>query len=222
MVQRISGSDSLRNADTRSLAVGDVRVLKSIAGRIRYLVEMATGRSLVDGEEASVPRNPQGLLGVDLSGPPFGPCIPHAVWWFGGMKPDTSGAGEWAGQRSRLSVVSGVTRVLPVTFRPKAFADYTRAPMSRAYPSIVVYRTSSASSESITLTCLQEKGDETGRSQTFTLANSTNEQAFTCTTAYWDVRNGRNRELGLRVETTANTNVQVVRGFAAPTAKLTY
>ena len=222
MVQRYVSSDSLRDEDTRSLALGDVRVLKSIVGRIRYLAEMATGRSIVDGEEAGIPRNPQGLLGVDLSGPPYGPCVLHSTWWFGGMKPDTSGAGEWAGQRARLSFVDGATRVLPVTFRPKAFADYTRAPMSRAYPSIVVYRSSSAAVNSITVTCLQDKGDETGRSQTFTLANSTSEQTFVCTSAFWDVRNGRNRELGLRLETTATTNVLLVRAHAGPTEKLTY
>lgn len=61
----------------------------SLAGRDRHLWEMVTGASAVAGEPAAVPTNPQGLVGIDMSGPPFGPCLLLPVAWWEG----SSGAG---------------------------------------------------------------------------------------------------------------------------------
>jgi hypothetical protein len=83
-------------------------IAQSLAGRDRHLWEMLHGASAVDGELAAVPSNPQGLVGIDMSGPPFGPCLLLPVaWWQGrsgaGVQPtnpwsaiaDTAAATPW-------------------------------------------------------------------------------------------------------------------------------
>ena len=67
---------------TRNNAPAHSEVAQSLAGRARLAWETVHGVSAVSGEAAGIPLNPQGMRGIDLSGPPFGPCLllPVAHW----------------------------------------------------------------------------------------------------------------------------------------------
>lgn len=105
---RLYSSQFLLASEVAAHAPARSEVGQSLAGRDRHLWEMATGASAVDGEPASVGRNPQGLVGIDMSGPPFGPCLLLPVsWWEGrsgaGVQPtnrwsavgDTAASEDW-------------------------------------------------------------------------------------------------------------------------------
>lgn len=72
----------VNEGDVRNNAPAAAEVAMSIAGRSRLLWELAHGASAVPGEPPAIGPNPQGLIGVDWSGPPFGPCLllPVACW----------------------------------------------------------------------------------------------------------------------------------------------
>lgn len=63
--------------NNQSPAVAEVA--RSLAGRARWLHEMATGQSAETGTAAGVLRNPQGLVGVDHSGAPYGVALRHPI-----------------------------------------------------------------------------------------------------------------------------------------------
>ncbi len=85
-MRRYGSNDTLTDLQTASLATAGADVIRSIVGRTRYLYEMVAGRSGVSGEEAIAPRNPCGDIGVNLSGPPWGPALRHTVWCTGGIQ----------------------------------------------------------------------------------------------------------------------------------------
>jgi hypothetical protein len=63
--------------DNQSPAVAETA--RILAGRARWLYEMATGESADAAEDPIIPRNPQGLYGVDHSGPPYGVALQHPI-----------------------------------------------------------------------------------------------------------------------------------------------
>jgi hypothetical protein len=79
-----------RIISTRSLSANEVRnnapayseVGQSLAGRARLVWETAHGARAVPDEPPAITPNPQGTVGIDMSGPPFGPCLlmPVALW----------------------------------------------------------------------------------------------------------------------------------------------
>lgn len=77
-LQRFISTKSLTKDESISNApaVAD-RVIESIAGRARVLWELATGQNPV--ADSGYRLNPQGLRGVDLSGPPWGPALKHTI-----------------------------------------------------------------------------------------------------------------------------------------------
>jgi hypothetical protein len=78
-------------------AAAQSEVPQSLAGRDRHLWEMAHGASAVSGEPASVPPNPQGLIGVDMSGPPYGPALLLPVaWWEGRTGAGVAPTNQWS------------------------------------------------------------------------------------------------------------------------------
>ena len=72
-------------AATKDQAPCLAEVGQALSGKARYLYELAAGNSAVAGEDPVVPANPQGLTGVDLSGPPWGSAILRPAAWFGGV-----------------------------------------------------------------------------------------------------------------------------------------
>jgi len=84
---RLSSTLYLTNAATRGHAPAYSETAQSLVGRPRVAWELAHGASAVPGETPSIPLNPQGQYGVDMSGPPFGPCLLMHVASFG-LNPD--------------------------------------------------------------------------------------------------------------------------------------
>jgi hypothetical protein len=94
---RIYYSVPLAPGEVAAHAIAKTDVGQSLAGRDRHLWEMATGASAVVDEPASVERNPQGLIGIDMSGPPFGPCLLLPVaWWEGRSGAGVSAPSIWS------------------------------------------------------------------------------------------------------------------------------
>lgn len=56
-------------------------IARALAGGSREAWELIRGQSAVTGEPPVTGRNPQGLVGVDLSGPPWGSAIRHPLVW---------------------------------------------------------------------------------------------------------------------------------------------
>lgn len=54
---------------------------------VRSLWELATGENPSADDSSATPRNPQGELGVDRSGPPWGPAPRHTIASAGGRRP---------------------------------------------------------------------------------------------------------------------------------------
>jgi hypothetical protein len=76
----------LEDAQASSLAAARAHPLaQALGGMARVLYELVAGVSGVDGEPPASGTNPQGLIGVDLSGPPWGPAIRHPIAAFAGL-----------------------------------------------------------------------------------------------------------------------------------------
>lgn len=79
---RMGSTLFLTEAATKGHAGAYSETAQSLVGRPRVAWELATGASAVAGEPPVVGQNPQGTIGVDLSGPPFGACmlLPVSMW----------------------------------------------------------------------------------------------------------------------------------------------
>jgi hypothetical protein len=124
---RIYKKDALTSAEVAAHAGSLSEVGQSLAGRDRHLWEMAHGASAVTGEPAAVGLNPQGLVGVDMSGPPFGPCLLLPVaWWQGRSGGGVQPTNAW-------SAIDGTAVVFPwrVWNRPHAFNSDGTSPLSQ-------------------------------------------------------------------------------------------
>lgn len=81
---RIVSNIPLTADQVRNNAPAYSEVGQSLAGRARLAWELAHGASAVPGEVPAIGRNPQGGVGIDMSGPPYGPCLLQPVaWWTG-------------------------------------------------------------------------------------------------------------------------------------------
>lgn len=85
-------NDPLTTAQTASLATASTDVIRSIVGRTRWLYELVSGESGDADEVAVTPKNPAGTIGVNLTGPPWGPALRHTVWCTGGIVDTTTTA----------------------------------------------------------------------------------------------------------------------------------
>ena len=84
----------LRMSEVRTLAPVRARnIALSLAGRARTIYELATG-SDAGNDGGGSPINPQGRLGTDLSGPPFGPCIRQSLCVVEGLATVSNIVGE--------------------------------------------------------------------------------------------------------------------------------
>jgi len=93
-IRYLTSSQALRMSEVRTLAPVRARnFAASLGGLPRMLYELATGSDAGQDGGAS-PINPQGMLGTDLSGPPFGPAIRHTLCVAEGQGPQASITGE--------------------------------------------------------------------------------------------------------------------------------
>ncbi len=146
MTARLFSRRFLPAAATQTHAHAYSETAQSLVGRARFAWELATGASAVAGEVPMVETNPQGQIGVDMSGPPFGPALLLPVW-------------EWVGQpdggvspNNYLSAVGTTTVRLPqfsMWNRPHAVRPDGLAPLQQM---AFVHRTQSGAGTSTVLT----------------------------------------------------------------------
>lgn len=123
---------ALRESDTQNLAPASAEVFALLAGRNRWLNEFLRGRFEQDRhgaaeiEPAATPPNPQGLTGVDHSGPPYGVALRHSVATYNSIQ---YASGTSPLNDSRAIDVAGV-RILPISFFVKPFPPIENTPHS--------------------------------------------------------------------------------------------
>lgn len=102
MPSKIGENTPLANEAFRSEAVAHTEVIRSLAGRTRYLYELISGHVPVSADDQPAsPRNPDGELGLNFSGPPWGSAKLVPIAWIGGLK--DGGTGIHSGTRPLTS-----------------------------------------------------------------------------------------------------------------------
>lgn len=81
MLTRTTSTEPLTDAEVTSWAPARAkRLASSLVGRGRYLIELLQGQSGFS-DDGATPLNPQGKIGIDRSGPPWGDAHLHPLWW---------------------------------------------------------------------------------------------------------------------------------------------
>ena len=173
MTVKYGSSIPLTDNQACSLAPARAEVIQSLTGNTAQLYELATGSKA--GDRAVTPLNPQGELGVDLSGPPWGSCLLTPIWTMSGKKPNTA---EAYGRRTICTVSSTSTQAWmnPIFVRPHAEFASGIAPLSAAQLAFIAYL-SAAGSVTLSLTWQNYTIGDDEQTTTFTV-NSTSETTF--------------------------------------------
>lgn len=177
----------LRDADVDSDSPANVEVAQGLAGRARILWELATG-DVPDGEAVTA-RNPQGLIGVDCSGPPWGSAHRYPVAVMAGRKVNTAVVSS----RPIPAIVGPSSRTFSfrVWHRPyEVRSEYGYAPpLARGYLAIGLY--SSAGTPTVSMGCWAN--DEDWRDANVgSQAVSTTDTDYFSASLFWRLRPGRN------------------------------
>lgn len=201
----------LTDAQVRNHARARVEVIQALAGRARILWELATGNVPVDGPPASG-YNPQGLVGCDLSGPPWGSIHRHVIATMGGIKPDSA---TFSSRPATYFPLTGLSapHLRSVTWRVwnrpfETLPETGVAPLSRARLLVSGY---SSSATNPTITVYGRTNDERASeamSESFTQTTGATEESFTLTSSFF-----------LRLKPGANT---IILTFASDTSSATY
>lgn len=190
MVTRIGDDIWMTDADLRSQAPGRKEIVAALGGRARILTELAEGRTAVAGEQAATPRNPQGQIGCDLSGPPWGSAIRHPIAWCSGVKPATTKLMAPAPQigtinrNSTGATTIGVFGPWLIWNRPfEQWVDNRGPPYSRGYLSLCANGTHAASVDLFIRIWNETLGEtpDSARSTTETLSVTTTEATYDTT-----------------------------------------
>lgn len=196
-IQRVTSHEALTDAETRSLApMRAKRLAYSIPGRLRWLYELATGESPVDDGGGS-PINPQGLIGADRSGPPFGDAHLHPLWSSGGLFNTsttiypTQALSAGMGRLISLDGGAGTIRRITARFFCRPFARSPLAPYSRAYLRAIGTSDDLVTTSSATIRVFGPAGDS-GPSTSATVSTTTSASfgtgAWTPVTPGWNER----------------------------------
>lgn len=154
-IQRIVSTEPLTDAECRSMAPARARRLAtSIAGRARALYELALGAPAFD-DGGATPLNPQGSLGVDRSGPPWGDAHLHPVWVYGATL-----QGVYPGIRA-IEVDGGIGHIVRLRARwwCRPFQMAPGVPYSRAYLRGMISRKGGSGTATATVRVYGPSGD---------------------------------------------------------------
>ncbi len=152
----------LTKDSTKDEQSADAAVIESLAGRTRSLYEMVGGTVAEAGGAPML--NPQGVVGADFSGPPFGSAKMHLVACYAGTSDANSSGGRSFDPSSPVYFND-----LRVFIRPHI--SYDGAPYTRLYPAIIA---SSTSSNTITMDYLVNNDLDYGGTLSFgSVASST-------------------------------------------------
>lgn len=89
MVSKLGFDGCMPDSQIRSESRGGIEIPRQLAGKARVLYELAAGESGVPGEEPSSGYNPQGEVGCDQSGPPWGSAFLHPIAVWSGLADDS-------------------------------------------------------------------------------------------------------------------------------------
>jgi hypothetical protein len=152
----------------RTYAPAYASIVESLAGRVRYLYELATGQAAIPTDGVVTPLNPQGRVGIDRSGPPWGDALFHPLWIYEGTPVSSTIYGERA--IASLSGTGDRARVI-AQLQVRPFQDRPLAPYSLGELTIFGIRTGGASNAVATISTYPDKYD-TGSARTTTLTMS--------------------------------------------------
>lgn len=153
---RIVSTEPMTDAECRTLAPAVARRLAtSLAGRARALYELASGAAgATDG--GGTPLNPQGRLGIDRSGPPWGDAHTHPLWSTEFLESTAGVAGDPVYLAS-LTII-GQTYQVPTSLFVRPFRAYEGAPYSRGAVQIILERIGGAGTATVAVR-VQADGD---------------------------------------------------------------
>ncbi len=148
MQTRIGSEIYKPDSEARSESAGRVELARMLAGKSKVLAELATGARPVDADGRCTDVNPQGQLGVNLSGPPWGAALRRTIAAGSGIKPGAnfedrtppSTALECFGVTN--SFVIGPILIWNIPFDPLPHPFV--APLSRGYVVFRAHRTTGA------------------------------------------------------------------------------
>lgn len=160
MVQRVGDRTFPTDAKAGSLADARSELVRSLVGRARVLNELVDGRSMVADEPAALPPNPQGLVGLDMSGPPWGSAWRHPVCWFGGRGTDVTTVQQRTKHTPLIHVAGAPSSVLgPWSVWVRPF-EALPAPFTAPYAALYLWLRARVRSGTATLTITVSVADD--------------------------------------------------------------
>lgn len=167
-ISRAISSQPLEHAQVRSTAPALATIAASLAGRARYLYELATGQPAIAADGIVTPSNPQGRAGVDRSGPPWGDALPHPMWIYEGITSSTNVYGE---QAIMSFTTSGQKKFATAKLIVRPFQRGVLVPYSRGLLVVRGIRTAASGTATATIRIYGQDGQD-GPSQSTTLSMS--------------------------------------------------
>ncbi len=168
-ISRAVSSQPLEHAQVRSTAPALATIAASLAGRARYLYELATGQPAIAADGIVTPLNPQGRAGVDRSGPPWGDALQHPMWIAEGVETTTNVYGE---APIMSFTTSGQKKFVAARLIVRPFQRGVLVPYSRGLLVVRGIRTAGAGTATATIKIYGEDG-QAGPAQSTTLSIST-------------------------------------------------
>lgn len=239
-IRKLGGFRFLPDRFARSLAPAFAdRLPVTHGGMARVLWELATGENPVAGDPPATPYNPQGELGVDRSGPPWGPAPRHTIAHAGGRRPGSFSRSNGnsfilslPADRPRQRLCRGVAHSVAATNTPFDFGweiwnrpyhtalDGLPSPYSRGYVRVSAYLGSAGSaSVSIRGGRFGSEFEDQWRRSSFTVTSTT--PAMFLTDFYIDLLPGLN-EVDFEFEVTSGPAVFIERLEIQQQAKLNH
>lgn len=170
-ISRIVSSSPLTQSRVRSYAPSYASIAESLAGRVRYLYELATGQAAIAADGIVTPLNPQGRAGVDRSGPPWGDAILHPLWVYEGTPTSSTVYGERA--VATFNATGDRARVL-AQLQVRPFQELPLAPYSLGELTVFGIRTGGAGSATATISAYPDRTDVgSARTTTLTMSSTT-------------------------------------------------
>ena len=199
MVTRVGDLIPLEDARARSLVAGRSNpIARSLAGACRVLYELIAGQSAVAGEEAVAGTNPQGGIGVDLSGPPWGPALLHPIGVWAGLADDAdviqpSPVLNVVGLPSTGGLGVATTGPWRIKNRPHDAIDGVVAPYSRGLVTLRAHKANATNGTVVVRARNISLGEDMAAASTSISVTSTSETTFNLGTSFFvPLRSGWN------------------------------
>jgi hypothetical protein len=169
-ITRIVSSSPVTYLQLRTHAPAVASIAESLAGRVRYLYELAAGIPAVEADGVVTPLNPQGRVGVDRSGPPWGDALQHPIWIWEGTPASTGIYGE---KPIASFTTSGTKASVRARLMVRPFQNEPLAPYSLGQLTVRGIRTAGAGTATATIrTYAGTVAEDPARTATLTMASS--------------------------------------------------